>query len=171
MDSSERSGEPVALAPSPPPQPIIQLPPVPKPTAPSSQSTQDRTPERLAIHHKAVDRFLILLGWLHEEHRENFSKVLRVEGSQRRYFATSPRELEETGTSVHPAQIPRSGYWVITNNDTPKKARMMDDVLQVLNVPFAQRMRWIKAIKGELKPTEVKPWPDHRTPEPEDGLI
>jgi negative modulator of initiation of replication len=99
--------------------------------------------------HTAVERFLVLLGWLEKEHRENFHKVLSIGGRQRRYFATSARELNETGTSVHPAQIPGCGYWVVTNNDTPKKARIVKEVLEVLGVPLDQKMRWIRAMNGE----------------------
>ena len=159
---------PVIVTPAPMPTIPDRPEAQPRPTAPLGAN---RTPERLAQKHKAVDRFLTLLGWLHDEHKEGFAKVLRVEGSQRRYFARSAGELNASGNSVHPTQIPGSGYWVITNNDTPKKARMIDDVLQALSVPFHQRTRWVQAVKGELGSRELDHPTERETHQDEDGLI
>jgi negative modulator of initiation of replication len=81
----------------------------------------------------AVRRFLFVLGWLHAKHRTEFERVLSVQGRRRRYFAKSAKELEEFGESVQPQRVPDSDFWVITNNDTPKKMRMIGDVLRVLD--------------------------------------
>ena len=153
MDPSK----PRPVIPMPAPAPGIPDRAQPQPVVPPISLGADRTPERLARHQKAVDRFLILLGWLQDEHRENFSRVLKMGGTQRRYFAKSARELNEAGNSVQPAQIPGSGYWVITNNDTPKKARMIDNVLQAFGMPLHHRMRWVQAVKGEALNRNLKP--------------
>ena len=38
----------------------------------------------------------------------------------------------EIPDSITPKQIPKAPYWVVTNNDTPKKKRMLEDVLRIL---------------------------------------
>ena len=83
-------------------------------------------------HRKAIDKFMGILSNLHGTDPENFKKVLKLKGRNRKYFALSRDELENSGRSVQPRRIPDSNYWVITNNDTPKKRRMLEDVLHIL---------------------------------------
>jgi negative modulator of initiation of replication len=87
---------------------------------------------RVTTNRDVVGRFLGILSWLYQKHRADFEKVLMIEGRKRKYFSKSADELAEAGSSVNPQQIPDSPFWVITNNDTPKKARILADVLQVL---------------------------------------
>ena len=87
---------------------------------------------RFHVERDAVGRFLFLLGWLHQKHSDKFARVLEITGRRRKYFARSADELEESGTSVNPQKIPNSNIWVITNNDTPKKRRMLSDVMRLL---------------------------------------
>jgi negative modulator of initiation of replication len=79
-----------------------------------------------------VGRFLYILSCVHKRYPEQFKKVLAISGRRRKYFAVSSEELEESGNSVFPKQIPHSPFWVITNNDTPKKRRMIRDVLKLV---------------------------------------
>lgn len=87
---------------------------------------------RVLAEREAVGRFLAILSWLYEHHQADFEKILMIEGRKRKYFGKSQQELVESGNSVNPQRIPNSDFWVITNNDTPKKARMLANVLQVL---------------------------------------
>lgn len=79
-----------------------------------------------------IGKFLYILSYVHKRDPEQFKKVLAISGRRRKYFALSSKELEESGSSVYPKQIPNSQFWVITNNDTPKKRRMVKDVLKLL---------------------------------------
>jgi len=81
---------------------------------------------------KAINKFLGILSHVHKTDPKSFDKVLKLKGRNRKYFALSSKELADSGKSVFPQKIPGSGYWVITNNDTPKKRRMLEDVLRVL---------------------------------------
>ena len=87
---------------------------------------------RVLAERDAIGRFLAILSWLYQKHLKDFEKILMIEGRKRKYFGRSETELDESGNSVMPQKIPDSPYWVTTNNDTPKKARMLGDVLQVL---------------------------------------
>jgi negative modulator of initiation of replication len=87
---------------------------------------------RFQTEREAVGKFLFALSWLAQKHGDDFRKVLDIQGRKRRYFADSCEAIEESGSSVMPQEIPNTGYWVATNNDTPKKKRMLRDVLQVL---------------------------------------
>lgn len=83
---------------------------------------------------KAVDRFLLILSALHREKPKDFEDVATlVEGRSRKYFAGTKQELESSGRSVNPKKIPDCPFWVITNNDTRKKKRILEDVMQGMN--------------------------------------
>jgi negative modulator of initiation of replication len=94
----------------------------------------------------AVGRFLFILSWLHKRHSKDFAKVLDIRGRSRRYFATSANALEESGTSVNPQKIPNSSYWVVTNNDTPKKGRILYSVAYRLGYPPGDAIRLGEAL-------------------------
>jgi negative modulator of initiation of replication len=79
-----------------------------------------------------VQKFLFALSWLAKKHKEDFKRVFELRGRKRMYFAESQETIEESGTKVMPQQIPDTNYWVVTNNDTPKKQRILYDVLHVL---------------------------------------
>ncbi|NVK24500.1 MAG: replication initiation negative regulator SeqA [Gammaproteobacteria bacterium] len=83
--------------------------------------------EEVATQKGAVGRFLFLLSALHRAHPENFQKVLEVKGRERNYFAKSAEELEAHGSSIKPKQIPDSEYWVVTNNNTPRKKLIINE--------------------------------------------
>ena len=87
---------------------------------------------RFQTERDAVGKFLFMLSWLYKHHGHEFKKVLQIRGKRRHYFAQSADDLEESGRSVNPQQIPDSPYWVVTNNDTPKKKRMLQDVMHIL---------------------------------------
>ena len=99
--------------------------------------------EEVATQKGAVGRFLFLLSMLHRTHPENFDGVLNVKGRERNYFATSAEELEAHGSSIKPKQIPDSNYWVVTNNNTPRKKLIMNEAAIALgyNQTQAEELR------------------------------
>jgi negative modulator of initiation of replication len=84
------------------------------------------------VHGDAVSKFLAILSWLYGQHTGSFEALLGIEGRQRKYFGKSEKELEESGRSVMPKKIPMSPYWVVTNNDTGRKRKMLADAMRVL---------------------------------------
>ncbi|GAA5142571.1 replication initiation negative regulator SeqA [Thalassotalea piscium] len=84
--------------------------------------------EELAMQRGAVGRFLIILAALHRVHSNQFDKVCDIRGRNRLYFATSETELEQSGSSTKPRQIPDSNFWVITNSNTTRKKMMLTEV-------------------------------------------
>ncbi|GAC13551.1 replication initiation negative regulator SeqA [Aliiglaciecola lipolytica] len=79
-----------------------------------------------------VERFLKMLGALHQTHPDRFAAVLEIKGKGRLYFATDKNVLLKTGSSTNPKQIPGSEYWVVTNNNTDKKCTMLTNTAKVL---------------------------------------
>jgi negative modulator of initiation of replication len=119
-------------------------------TAPiaSATSTHSKSPieecisnSRFQAEADAVGRFLSALSWLYKKHQREFSKGLNLRGRSRHYFANSPDILEKSGNSVNPQKIPDSPYWVITNNDTPKKQRILWSVMRLLGYSSAEGYR------------------------------
>lgn len=91
------------------------------------------TDDALLGFDKVVERFMFILGVLHEIHGKSFSKVETIKGKNRVYFAQSKEQLLETGSSTNPKLIPNSEFWVVTNNNTAKKVNMLKQVLSVLD--------------------------------------
>lgn len=88
--------------------------------------------EEVMTQKGAVGRFLFILAALYRAHPNDFDKVLAVKGRERDYFATSSEELEAHGSSIKPKQIPDSIYWVVTNNNTPRKKLILNEVALAL---------------------------------------
>jgi len=88
--------------------------------------------EEVATQKGAVGRFLFILAALHRSHPGDFNKVLEVKGRERNYFATSAKELEASGSSIKPKQIPDSEFWVVTNNNTPRKKLIITEAAAAL---------------------------------------
>lgn len=102
---------------------------------------------RFHVERDAVGRFLFVLGWLNKKHPEKFSRVLGLSGRKRTYFARTADELEASGESVNAQRVPDSDYWVVTNNDTPKKKRILADVLQLLGYGPGDTNQFTKALE------------------------
>lgn len=81
---------------------------------------------------EVLGKFLFVLSRVHGRDPKRFDVVLTLCGRRRKYFAKSSAELEQSGNSVFPKRIPDSPFWVVTNNDTPKKQRMVAGVLRLL---------------------------------------
>ena len=98
------------------------------------------------VQSDAVGKFLTILGWLFREDQQKFKMVLGISGSKRRYFASNEVDLEKSGNSVMPKRIPGTAYFVVTNNDTPKKKRMLADVMRVLGYDQLAMQQAINAV-------------------------
>ncbi|MCP4494085.1 MAG: replication initiation regulator SeqA [Gammaproteobacteria bacterium] len=79
-----------------------------------------------------VGKFLELLAFTYRDKRSEFDVVLELQGRGRVYFAKSKAEIESSGNSTQPKQIPGSPYWVMTNSPTPQKREMLREVLKAL---------------------------------------
>ncbi|WP_100658324.1 hypothetical protein [Alteromonas flava] len=93
----------------------------------------------LAQCNTVVERFLLLLGELHTHHKADYSRVLAIKGKGRDYFAITKEQLLATGSSTNPKAIPGSDYWVVTNNNTGKKAAILRQVAEVLGYSPSQQ--------------------------------
>ena len=86
-----------------------------------------------------VERFLLVLSQLHAANPSSFVKVLDIKGKGRDYFAESKEHLLATGSSTNPKAVPGSIYWVVTNNNTSKKASILRQVSEVLGYDEAKQ--------------------------------
>lgn len=94
----------------------------------------------------AVGRFLAILSWLFRQHSDSFSVVERIRGRGRLYFSKSADELERSGRSVQPKQIPGSPYWVITTTPTDLKQEMLSAVMKALGYDARSTQLAVKVI-------------------------
>ncbi|MFC0323180.1 replication initiation negative regulator SeqA [Gallibacterium melopsittaci] len=85
---------------------------------------------------KQVNRFLSILSVLYRASPEGFSSATEVsQGRSRVYFSLEVAEIEASGSSVNPKQIPKSPFWVATNNNTGRKLNMLESVMRAMYVP------------------------------------
>lgn len=122
-------------------QPILAMPEVETPVAEVKSGRNEligrsvfdvMTRADLAGQRSIVARFLYILSMLYKCHAKNFDQVLQISGRDRQYFAKTEAELEATGTSTNPKQIPDAPYFVVTNNNTTRKKSMLTQVAQEL---------------------------------------
>lgn len=85
---------------------------------------------------KGVARFLMLLSALYRSNPEGFSQATEiVTGSKRVYFSLANEELEASGSHSKPKQIPETPYWVVTNNNSQRKALMLQGIMEYMQLP------------------------------------
>ena len=80
----------------------------------------------------AVARMLKIFREVHAQRKQDFVKVLQIQGRNRAYFAQSEHEILKSGNSTQPREIEGTGFWVMTNSPTPQKQQMVREVLKVL---------------------------------------
>ena len=100
--------------------------------APASEVERWTKSPRFLKETTSLGRFMCLLAYLQAKHGDDFESVLELTGRKRRYFARTPEELEDTGSSVFPKQIAGSGYWVVTNTETAKKRQIVESVMRMM---------------------------------------
>lgn len=106
--------------------------------------------EDLSACATVVERFLRVLSGLHSHYPEAFGGVLSIKGKGRDYFATSKDHLLATGSSTNPKAIPSSNYWVVTNNNTSKKASILKQVAETLGYPAQQQKDLAQALTQKV---------------------
>ena len=87
------------------------------------------------VHSDGVGRFVELLGFIYKRSPNRFDSVLSITGDTRKYFAKSRKEMEDSGNSVMPKEIPGSPFWVVGNTSTKMKQELLRKVLQILGYP------------------------------------
>ena len=118
------------LAP-PPAQPPAVQPRGPEPAA--SSIREFIRSEGFQRHRQAVDRYLVILGWLHSAQPKQFADAaLRFHRGSRAYFAKSEKEILEARRGISARQIPQSPFWTLTTLDNKSKRRVLEDILQAL---------------------------------------
>ena len=95
---------------------------------------------------QVVDRFIVILAWIHEQEPEKFECARQIRGRTRIYFSHSRRDIEDSGKSTFPVEIETTGWFVSTNNSTPNKREIIDQLLRLLAFPETERDAIIQAL-------------------------
>jgi negative modulator of initiation of replication len=121
---------------STPLQSLYKDPPAPPKDEDSSPLLEFLQSPLFLAQSDGVSQFVALLSWLHERHKDIFRAVLGIEGRDRKYFGLTKVDVEGSGTSVTAKPIPNSPFWVITNNDTPTKRKILSRVMRLFRYPM-----------------------------------
>jgi len=87
---------------------------------------------KFLVHGNVLGKFLAILGWLAAEFEQKFDSILGHSGRKRIYVGRSAKELDDSGRSVMPKKIPGTNFWVVTNNSTEMKRRMLEEFMRTL---------------------------------------
>lgn len=113
--------------------PVAAAPPPPSPEPVASTLTEFIKSEQFQRHHQAIDRYLLVLGWLHSAHPKQFAEAaLKFHRGSRAYFAKSEKEILESGDGVTARQIPQSQFWTLATLDNRSKRLVIEDLLRAL---------------------------------------
>ena len=104
----------------------------PNSALPNHELTEFLESSRIKHARGVVGRFLEILSVAFSQNKEEFDLVLAIQGRGRIYFAKSKKEIEASGNSTQPRQIPGTPYWVMTNSPTTQKKEMLREVLDGL---------------------------------------
>ena len=107
---------------------------------PVTQSTSRKDADLLALvsspaylaNRSVVDQFLEILAFVYKQDPSVFQGLERLEGRTRKYFAQTADELESSGSSVNPKEIPNAPFWVVTNKSTATKKTLLGQALTSL---------------------------------------
>ena len=116
-----------------PPEGFMPQQPPSAPAPPASTITEFIKSDRFHRHNQAVDRYLVLLGWLHASQPKQFADAaLKFHRGSRAYFSKSEKEILEGGENVTAKQIPQSPFWTLTTLDNKSKRQVLEDILRAL---------------------------------------
>jgi negative regulator of replication initiation len=100
----------------------------------------------------ATERYLSILEVFHRENPVEFvSVVLNFDRYSRAYFARSRGEIEDSGRSTQPAQIPGSSIWALTNIRAERKQEWLKRVATALSYGPRVLLAIDAAYSGKLR--------------------
>lgn len=100
--------------------------------------------------------FLRILKEIHGRYSEKFSAVESVRGRTRLYFSTNPKNIEGSGRSMFPVEIPGTGWWVTSNTSTDRKKSILDEVFRAVGCSIDDQHRWLGGFGGS-PPMHMQP--------------
>ncbi len=92
--------------------------------------------------------FLRILNEVHSEYTERFAAVQNIKGQARVYFSKDPKEIEASGRSTHPMEIPGTGWWVVGNTSSDLKRKILEKTLEVVGCSNEDSLRWLAQFTG-----------------------
>jgi len=112
--------------------PVAPQSPSPAPVA--STLAEFIRSDQFQRHHQTVDRYLVILGWLHSAHPSKLEEAaLSFHRGSRIYFAKTKKEILDSGTGVTAKQIPQSPFWTLATLDNKSKRLVLEEILRALD--------------------------------------
>jgi negative modulator of initiation of replication len=83
------------------------------------------------MRHKAIDKYLAILGWLYKNRPDEFIKIEDYKRGDRVYFAKSEKAIEEGGGgNIRAKRIPDSPFWALVTLDNSSKRTILRAILR-----------------------------------------
>lgn len=97
-------------------------------------------------HLNGLDRYFRILGFLHNEKREEFQKLVGLKFGKRVQIAADKETIEQSGKSTFPKLIPGTPYWAVTNLSNRSKRDVVFSAMRMLNYPEAEIRMVVRSI-------------------------
>jgi negative modulator of initiation of replication len=107
-----------------------------------------------------LSKFLAILAEMQTLYSDRFPAVANVRGRTRVYFARSKDDIEASSQSAAPVQIPNTEWWVVSNNCTSHKRRMLKRAFRAVGCSREEIQRWLEQFDAR-DPRSLTPPPYH----------
>lgn len=92
--------------------------------------------------------FLAILADVHLKYQDRFSRIANVRGRTRIYFALTAAEIEQSGSSTAPVEIPGTGWWVSSHNANALKRGILRKVFRAIGCSAEDCRKWLEQFDG-----------------------
>ena len=92
--------------------------------------------------------FLTILADVQRKYPDRFPRIASVRGRTRIYFARTGAEIEQSGSSTAPVEIPCTGWWVSSNNANALKRGLLRKVFRAIGCSAEDCRKWLEQFDG-----------------------
>jgi negative modulator of initiation of replication len=132
---------------------IVSTPASPPAVSLPSTLTGFLQSERFQRHNQAVDRYLVLLSWLHTTHGDDFvNAALKFRRGSRPHFARAENDIVSKAQGSTARQIPQCPIWALTTLDNKSKRLVWESILTALSYSRSE----ISAALAELPDSGIR---------------
>lgn len=119
----------------------------PLPDQPTHELSAALSDSKFKHHWYAVDKYLYIFAAAYKLKPAEFEKLLGMKGWNRIYFARTREEIEKSGSSTQPRQIPGTSYWALTNSQTRNKRQQLRESLTAMGFSDAAIQAAVNALR------------------------
>ena len=84
------------------------------------------------VSSNGMKRYLLILSAIYKDNKEKFVEITDFQYGDRKHFANSIEEIENSGKNTAPQLIPDSPFAALTNLSAKRKRKILEDIMRFL---------------------------------------